>query len=155
MSKSDRGAPFTNEHGNILYGAIAVAAKEEEARVEREGKWTPQPPIPKAKVEPPIPKAKVEPPIPKAKVEPTITKANEVSKTEKRNQEILSVLLEHPYLHDGLTAEAAFNYLLGRLHVDRRQEKWRSSIRSTSFWMKKQGFKVERKGPFNRYFWEE
>jgi hypothetical protein len=77
-----------------------------------------------------------------------------MSKSE-RDREVLSILLEHPYLHDGLTAEAAFNYLLGRLHIDRRQEKWRSSIRATSFWMKKQGFNVERKGPFNRYFWAE
>ena len=75
-----------------------------------------------------------------------------MSKSE-RDREVLSILLEHPYLHDGLTAEAAFNYLLGRLHIDRRQEKWRSSIRATSFWMKKQGFEVERKSTFNRYFW--
>lgn len=72
----------------------------------------------------------------------------------ERDGEILSILLEHPYLHDGLTAEAAFNYLLGRTHNDRRQEGWRSSIRKTSFWMKKVGFRVVRTGPYNRYFWD-
>ena len=34
----------------------------------------------------------------------------------ERDQVVLSMLLEHPYLHDGLTAEGAFNYLLGRTH---------------------------------------
>jgi hypothetical protein len=71
----------------------------------------------------------------------------------KRDSEVLTVLLEHPYLHDGLTAESAFNYLLGRFHIDRRQEKWRTSIRATSYWMKKQGFESKIKSTVNKYFW--
>lgn len=71
-----------------------------------------------------------------------------------RDQVVLVMLLEHPYLHDGLTAEGAFNYLLGRTHVDRRKDSWRRSPRALAFWMKKKGFSVVRNSQMNRYFWE-
>ena len=73
----------------------------------------------------------------------------------ERTQQLLDILLEHPFLHDGLTAEAAFNYLLGRTHFDRRQEKWRTSVRAFAFWLKKNGFLVVRKTQVNRYFWPQ
>jgi hypothetical protein len=72
----------------------------------------------------------------------------------ERDQVVLGMLLEHPYLHDGLTAEGAFNYLLGRTHVDRRKDSWRRSPRALAFWMKKQGFSVIRNSQMNRYFWD-
>lgn len=71
----------------------------------------------------------------------------------ERNKELVSILLEHPFLHEGLTAVEGFNYLLGRCHHDRRQEKWRSSVRAFSFWLKKQGFEVERNSMVNKYYW--
>ena len=73
--------------------------------------------------------------------------------TISRDELLLKRLLEHPNLHYGLTAEAAYHYLLGRSHEDRFQEKWRSSSRSLAFWMKKMGFTGVRKGDTNRYFW--
>ena len=74
--------------------------------------------------------------------------------TMSRDDIILKRLLQHPNLHYGLTAEAAYHYLLGRSHDDRFQEKWRTSSRSLAFWMKKMGFKGIRQGDTNRYFWE-
>ena len=74
---------------------------------------------------------------------------------EKRDKVVLSMLLEHPYLHDGLTAEGAFNYLLGRTHIDRRTDTWRRSTRALAFWMKKKGFKVVRNSQMNRYYWDQ
>jgi len=71
----------------------------------------------------------------------------------ERDQEILSILLEHPYLHDGLTAEAAYNYLLGRTYTDRRQERWKRSSRTLAFWMKKMNFESVRTGDVNKYHW--
>ena len=70
----------------------------------------------------------------------------------ERDQVVLSMLMEH-HLHDGLTAEGAFNYLLGRTHVDRRKDSWRRSPRALAFWMKKKGFSVVRNSQMNRYFW--
>jgi len=73
----------------------------------------------------------------------------------ERNEKLLNILLEHPYLHDGMTAEAAYNYLLGRTHSDRRNEKWRKSPRTLAYWMKRRGFDSQRSGDVNRYFWKE
>ncbi len=73
----------------------------------------------------------------------------------ERDRYILSLLLEHPYLHDGLTAESGYNYLLGRTHNDRRNEKWRKSTRTFAFWLKRGGFRSFRMGDVNRYFWIE
>ena len=75
------------------------------------------------------------------------------SEAEQRDVKVLSVLLEHPYLHQGLTGSEAFHYLLGRMHLDRRSEKWRFSVRSMSYWLKAQGFEVDRSGPFHKYYW--
>jgi len=72
-----------------------------------------------------------------------------------RDGVVLSILLEHPYLHGGLTSEAAFHYLLGRLHDDRRQESWRKSARTLAFWMKRQGFEVVKKSQMNLYLWPQ
>jgi len=66
---------------------------------------------------------------------------------------VLELLLEHPYLHDGLTAESGYNYLLGRTHNDRRNEKWRKSTRTFAYWLKRNGFNSTRIGDVNRYFW--
>jgi hypothetical protein len=71
----------------------------------------------------------------------------------ERDQRVLNLLLEHPYLNDGLTAEGAYHYLLGRTHSERKQEVWRRSARALSFWMKKNGFDVVRNSQVNRYFW--
>ena len=65
----------------------------------------------------------------------------------------LNLLLEHPYLHDGLTAESGYNYLLGRTHSDRRNEQWRKSTRTFAYWLKRNGFNSTRIGDVNRYFW--
>ena len=75
--------------------------------------------------------------------------------TEKneRDKEILEILLEHPFLGDGLTAEGAYNYLLGRTHQDKRQERWKRSSRTLAFWMKKMGFASKRTGDVNKYRW--
>ena len=73
----------------------------------------------------------------------------------ERDRVILSLLLEHPYLHDGLSAEAGYNYVLGRTHYDRKNEKWRKSARSFAYWMKRNGFRSERVGDINRYYWDE
>ena len=40
---------------------------------------------------------------------------------EDRDQEILKLLLEHPFLDDGISAEGAYNYLLGRTFHQKRQ----------------------------------
>lgn len=72
-----------------------------------------------------------------------------------RDEVILAALLEHPFLHDGISAESAYNYLLGRTHYDRRQEKWRESSRKTAFWLIQRGFIVVRSGSKNKYFWME
>ncbi len=71
----------------------------------------------------------------------------------ERDGHILSLLLEHPYLHDGLTAESGYNYLLGRTHNDRRNEQWRKSARTFAYWMKRSGFNATRVGDVNRYYW--
>ncbi len=71
----------------------------------------------------------------------------------ERDRELLGMLLEHPYLDDGLTAEGAFNYLLGRTFYERHQERWRQSARVLAYWMKKSGFESRRTGDVNRYFW--
>jgi hypothetical protein len=71
----------------------------------------------------------------------------------ERDQEILSFLLQHPFLGDGLTAEGAYNYLLGRTFSDRRQERWKRSSRTLAFWMKKMGFDSVRTGDVNKYYW--
>ena len=73
----------------------------------------------------------------------------------ERDQVVLSMLLEHPYLHDGLTAEGAFNYLLGRTHVDRRKDSWRRSPRALAFLDEEKGLSVVRNSQMNRYFWEQ
>ena len=72
---------------------------------------------------------------------------------EKRDEVILDALLDHPYLHGGITAEAAWNYLLGRMHHSRHQEKWRESSRKLAFWLKSQGFISVRSGSVNKYHW--
>ena len=43
--------------------------------------------------------------------------------TSDRDQEILKLLLEHPFLDDGISAEGAYNYLLGRTFHQKRQER--------------------------------
>ncbi len=73
----------------------------------------------------------------------------------ERDHQVLGLLLQHPYLHDGLTAESGYNYLLGRTHRDRRNEQWRKSARTFAFWMKRCGFDAIRMGDVNRYFWPE
>lgn len=77
---------------------------------------------------------------------------NQVS-DNNRDEVILEALLAHPYLHGGITAEAAWNYLLGRMHHDRRREKWRESSRKLAFWLKGQGFISVRSGSVNKYHW--
>jgi hypothetical protein len=71
----------------------------------------------------------------------------------ERDAYIRSLLLEHPYLHDGLTAESGYNYLLGRTHNDRRNEQWRKTTRTFAYWMKRSGFSSTRVGVVNRYYW--
>lgn len=71
----------------------------------------------------------------------------------ERDGELLQLLLEHPFLDDGLTAEGAYNYLLGRTHHERRQERWRQSSRVLAYWMKKMGFSSTRTGDVNKYTW--
>ena len=73
----------------------------------------------------------------------------------ERDHHILSILLQHPYLHDGLTAESGYHYLLGRTHRDRRNEQWRKSPRTFAYWLKRSGFSAIRMGDVNRYFWPE
>ena len=67
---------------------------------------------------------------------------------------VLNMLLEHPFLDDGLTAEGAFNYLVGRVVEGKCFVPIRSS-RELAFWMKKNGFSVVRNSQMNRYFWPQ
>ena len=67
---------------------------------------------------------------------------------------VLDMLLEHPFLGDGLTAEGAFNYLVGRV-VEGRCFIGIKSSRELAFWMKKNGFSVVRNSQMNRYFWPQ
>ena len=76
-----------------------------------------------------------------------------MTEQNERDKEILAILLEHPFLGDGLTAEGAYNYLLGRTHQDKRQERWKRSSRTLAFWMKKMGFDSKRTGDVNKYRW--
>ena len=79
-----------------------------------------------------------------------------MSKTSpERNEVILAALLEHPFLHHGFSAESAWNYMLGRMHHDRHQEKWRESSRKMAFWLKNQGFVGINNGSINKYHWIE
>ena len=78
-----------------------------------------------------------------------------MTQQSERDKEVLQILLEHPFLHDGLTAEGAYNYLLGRTHADKRQERWRRSSRTLAFWMKKMGFASKRTGDVNKYSWNQ
>jgi hypothetical protein len=77
------------------------------------------------------------------------------AKTSDRDHEILQLLLEHPFLDDGLSAEGAYNYLLGRTHHQKRQERWKQSSRILAYWMKKMGFASIRTGDVNKYSWPE
>ena len=70
-----------------------------------------------------------------------------------RDQEILKLLLEHPFLDDGISAEGAYNYLLGRTFHQKRQERWKQSSRVLAYWMKKMGFTSTRTGDVNKYSW--
>jgi len=70
-----------------------------------------------------------------------------------RDQEILKLLLEHPFLDDGISAEGAYNYLLGRTFHQKRQERWKQSSRVLAYWMKKMGFASTRTGDVNKYSW--
>ena len=70
----------------------------------------------------------------------------------KQNTGVLTMLLEHPFLGEGLTAEGAFNYLVGRVVEGKCFVPIRSS-RELAFWMKKNGFSVVRNSQMNRYFW--
>lgn len=65
---------------------------------------------------------------------------------------VLDMLLEHPFLGEGLTAEGAFNYIVGRV-VEGRSFVGIKSSRELAFWMKKNGFDVIRNSQMNRYFW--
>ena len=65
---------------------------------------------------------------------------------------VLNMLLEHPFLEDGLTAEGAFNYIVGRV-VEGKSFVGIKSSRELAFWMKKNGFDVVRNSQMNRYFW--
>mgnify|MGYP001461488663 FL=1 len=65
---------------------------------------------------------------------------------------VLDMLLEHPFLGEGLTAEGAFNYIVGRV-VEGRSFVGIKSSRELAFWMKKNGFDVVRNSQMNRYFW--
>tara|TARA_B100000902_G_C26868604_1_gene696625 strand:- start:208 stop:477 length:270 start_codon:yes stop_codon:yes gene_type:complete len=71
----------------------------------------------------------------------------------ERDGEILQLLLEHPFLDDGISAEGAYNYLLGRTHHQKRQERWKQSSRVLAYWMKKMGFTSRRTGDVNKYSW--
>ena len=64
---------------------------------------------------------------------------------------VLDMLLEHPFLGEGLTAEA-FNYIVGRV-VEGKSFVGIKSSRELAFWMKKNGFSVVRNSQMNRYFW--
>ncbi len=76
-----------------------------------------------------------------------------MAQTNERDGEILQLLLEHPFLDDGISAEGAYNYLLGRTHHQKRQERWKQSSRVLAYWMKKMGFTSTRTGDVNKYFW--
>ena len=76
-----------------------------------------------------------------------------MTEQNESDKEMLAILLEHPFLGDGLTAEGAYNYLLGRTHQDKRQERWKRSSRTLAFWMKKMGFDSKRTGDVNKYRW--
>ena len=65
---------------------------------------------------------------------------------------VLDMLLEHPFLGEGLTAEGAFNYIVGRV-VEGKSFVGIKSSRELAFWMKKNGFSVVRNSQMNRYFW--
>ena len=65
---------------------------------------------------------------------------------------VLDMLLEHPFLGEGLTAEGAFNYIVGRV-VEGKSFVGIKSSRELAFWMKKNGFSVVRNSHMNRYFW--
>ena len=65
---------------------------------------------------------------------------------------VLTMLLEHPFLDEGLTAEGAFNYIVGRV-VEGKSFVGIKSSRELAFWMKKNGFDVVRNSQMNRYFW--
>ena len=73
--------------------------------------------------------------------------------TNERDNEILQLLLEHPFLDDGISAEGAYNYLLGRTYFEKRQERWKQSSRVLAYWMKKMGFASTRTGDVNKYTW--
>jgi len=73
---------------------------------------------------------------------------------DKQKTVVLDMLLEHPFLEKGLTAEGAFNYLVGRVVEGKCFVPIRSS-RELAFWMKKNGFSVVRNSQMNRYFWPE
>jgi len=73
--------------------------------------------------------------------------------TNERDGEILQLLLDHPFLDDGISAEGAYNYLLGRTHNQKRQERWKQSSRILAYWMKKMGFASTRTGDVNKYSW--
>ena len=76
-----------------------------------------------------------------------------MSATNERDGELLVLLLEHPFLDDGISAEGAYNYLLGRTHHQKRQERWKQSSRILAYWMKKMGFDSTRTGDVNKYSW--
>ena len=76
-----------------------------------------------------------------------------MTQTSDRDQEILKLLLEHPFLDDGISAEGAYNYLLGRTFHQKRQERWKQSSRVLAYWMKKMGFTSTRTGDVNKYSW--
>ena len=76
-----------------------------------------------------------------------------MTQTNERDGEILQLLLEHPFLDDGISAEGAYNYLLGRTHHQKRQERWKQSSRVLAYWMKKMGFTSTRTGDVNKYSW--
>lgn len=76
-----------------------------------------------------------------------------MAQKNERDEEILQLLLEHPFLDDGISAEGAYNYLLGRTHHQKRQERWKQSSRILAYWMKKMGFTSTRTGDVNKYTW--
>jgi len=78
-----------------------------------------------------------------------------MSATNERDKELLTLLLEHPFLDDGISAEGAYNYLLGRTHHQKRQERWKQSSRILAYWMKKMGFDSTRTGDVNKYSWSQ
>ena len=73
---------------------------------------------------------------------------------QKQTTLVLDMLLEHPFLDDGLTAEGAFNYLVGRV-VEGKCFVGIKSSRELALWMKKNGFSVVRNSQMNRYFWPQ